>query len=264
MENLDFKEKNVLVTGGSKNIGRGIVECFLERGANVVFTFHGNAARAEQTRRELAGKARRHFSYFRANCSDVDDVEATFDYCTEVMGPVDFLINNAADLTNTANTTPDHPVPTIMLTTTEEFNAQMTGTLSSVFYHISRMVRDCLRDGRGGRIVNISSKAAVSTKSGILAYAAAKAGVSMLTHICGMELGKYGIVTTGILPGFVDDDYYKGGTRFAGHANVQNIGPIGRVACGRDMAEMVAALCGPAGDFAIGEVVDMTGGRLLQ
>ena len=50
---LDFKGKNVLVTGGSRNIGKGIVECFLETGANVVFTFHGSEARAEQTRQEL-------------------------------------------------------------------------------------------------------------------------------------------------------------------------------------------------------------------
>lgn len=261
---LDFKGKNVLVTGGSRNIGKGIVECFLETGANVVFTFHGSEARAEQTRQELLPKAQGHFSYFRASCDNIADVEATFDYCERVMGPVDFLINNAANLKNTSNTTPARPVPTILQTTTEEFKDQLTGTLSSVFYHINRMVRNCIRDGRGGRIVNLSSKAAVSTKSGILAYAAAKAGVSMLTHVCGIELGKYGIITTGIMPGFVDDDFYKGGTRFSGHANSQNIGAVGRVACGRDMAEMVVALCGPAGDFAIGEVVDMTGGRLLQ
>lgn len=260
----EFKGKNVLVTGGSRNIGRGIVERFLETGANVVFTYHGNQARAEKTLQELMPKAQGHFSYFRADCDIVEQVEATFDYCNKVMGPVDFLINNAANLKNATNTTPSRPVPTIMQTNTEEFKEQMIGTLSSVFYHIRRFVQDCIRDGRGGRIVNLSSKAAVSTKSGILAYAAAKAGVSMLTHVCGQELGKYGIITTAIMPGFVDDDFYKGGSRFVGHANAGNIGAIGKVACGRDMAEMVVALCGPAGDFAIGEVVDMTGGRLLQ
>ena len=262
---LDFKGKNVLVTGGSKNIGKRTVECFLETGANVVFTFHGNEARAKETYDELKPKVQGVFAYFRSNCGEVADVEATFDFCKKVMGPVDFLVNNAANLTNATNKTSDKDLPTIMRTTPEEFDDQMNGTLTSVFYHIRRMVRDCIADGREGRIVNVSSKAGVSTKSGILAYAAAKAGVTMLTNVMGMELGKYGIITTGIMPGFVDDGYAVGdNSRFKGHLNDQNVGPVGRVACGRDMAEMIVALCGPAGTFAIGEVVDMTGGRLLQ
>ncbi len=262
---LDFTGKNVLVTGGSKNIGKRTVECFLETGANVVFTYHGNQARAQETCDQLRSKAKGILSYFRADCSDVADVEATFDYCKEVMGPVDFLINNAANLEDASNKTLDKELPTIMRTWPAEFYAQMNGTLTSVFYHIRRMARDCITDGRPGRIVNVSSKAGVSTKSGILAYAAAKAGVNMLTHVMGMELGKYDIITTGIMPGFVDDGYAVGDdSRFKGHLNDQNVGPIGRAAVGRDMAEMIVTLCGPAGTFAIGEVVDMTGGRLLQ
>ncbi|MCL2538905.1 MAG: SDR family oxidoreductase [Oscillospiraceae bacterium] len=263
--NLDFKGKNVLVTGGSKNIGKGIVECFLETGANVVFTYHENTEKAEETYNEFKHKAKGHFSYFKADCGNSSEVEATFDYCAEAMGTVDFLINNAAKLGKAGDRARNRDIPTIMRTTTEVFCEQLNGTLSSTFYHIRRMVRDCIKENKGGRIVNISSKAAISTKSGILDYAAAKAGVNMLTHVTGLELAEYGIITTAIMPGFVDDDYFIGDdSRFRGHMNDQNIGPLGRVACGRDMGEMVVALCTEAGTFAIGESVDMTGGRLLQ
>ena len=263
---LDFTGKNVLVTGGSKNIGKRTVECFLETGANVVFTFHGNEAAAQATYEELKPKAQGHFSYFKADCGDFDSVNATFDYCNEVMGPVDFLVNNAAKLDGGGgNIRVGDTDTTIERSNFDEFHAQMIGTLSSVFYHTNRFVKDCLRDGRPGRIVNLSSKAAVSTKSGILAYAAAKAGVSMFTHVMGQELGRHGIIVTAIQPGFVDDAALTGGNeKFVGHLNAQNMGPIGRVAVGRDMAEMIVVLCGPAGDMAIGSDVDMTGGRLLQ
>ncbi len=253
--NNEFKGKNVLVTGGSKNIGKGIVESFLERGANVVFTYHSNDTAAEKTYQQLISKAGGHLSYVKANCASYEDCEATFDHCLQTMGAVDFLVNNAANL-NGCND--------IRKQDKKTWDDQIQMTLTSVFMHCRRMVNDCIKDGRHGRIVNVSSKASVSTKTGIIDYAAAKAGVSQLTHVMGQEVAKYGVLTYAILPGFVIEGYYDGTGKSRYEISEQAIGPTGKVACPRDMGEMVAALCGDAGNYAVGSVIDLTGGRLLQ
>lgn len=182
--------KTALITGGSRGIGRGIVERFIKEGAQVAFTYRSSSAKADEIIADLgAGDKLKAFQ------SDASDYGAAEELCKAVLaeyGKVDILINNAG-------ITKDN----LMLRMGEDqWDAVIQVNLKSVFNLTKHMLKPMLKK-RGGSIINMSSVVGVFGNAGQANYAASKAGIIGFTKSIAKEVGSRNIRCNAIAPGFI-------------------------------------------------------------
>ncbi len=182
--------KTALITGGSRGIGRGIVERFIKEGAQVAFTYRSSSAKADEIIADLgAGDKLKAFQ------SDASDYGAAEELCKAVLaeyGKVDILINNAG-------ITKDN----LMLRMGEDqWDAVIQVNLKSVFNLTKHMLKPMLKN-RGGSIINMSSVVGVFGNAGQANYAASKAGIIGFTKSIAKEVGSRNIRCNAIAPGFI-------------------------------------------------------------
>jgi 3-oxoacyl-[acyl-carrier protein] reductase len=184
----------VLVTGGSRGLGRAIVEALAaEPGARVAFTF----STAEAAAREVeAATGARAFCFELRDRNRADDLVAEVE---EVLGPLEGLVNNAGMRRESL----------LALTSDEDWEAVVDANLGGLF-RCCRAVLRGLMVRRRGSIVNISSLSALHGVAGQGAYAAAKAGILGLTRSLAREAGKRGVRVNAVVPGFVATDLTAG------------------------------------------------------
>ncbi len=188
--------KVALITGGTSGIGEATVRVFLDEGARVVFT-----GRAEEKGRQMEQELGSNARFFRADVMSEQDIEASVAFTTQTFGRLDCLFNNAGA------TTPGD----ISTVTQEEFDYAMRLLVGSVVFGIKHVVPIMKAQG-GGSIISNSSVAALHGGMGPLLYSAAKAAVTQLTKVAGMELGKFGIRVNTISPGGVATPIFYGGS----------------------------------------------------
>jgi 3-oxoacyl-[acyl-carrier protein] reductase len=184
----------VLVTGGSRGLGRAIVEALAaETGARVAFTFSTGEAAAREVEAATGARAFRFELRDRNRADDlVTDVE-------EALGPLEGLVNNAGLRRESL----------LALTSDEDWEAVVDANLGGLF-RCCRAVLRGLMVRRRGSIVNISSLSALHGVAGQGAYAAAKAGILGLTRSLAREAGKRGVRVNAVVPGFVATDLTAG------------------------------------------------------
>ena len=172
--------KVAIVTGGSRGIGRAIVLELAARGANVVFSYAGNAAAAEETRAaaEALGVAARAI---QADVASADAAATLVDAAKE-LGGVDILVNNAG-------ITRDKLAARM---SAEDFEAVIATNLTGAFYMAKAVLRPMMR-ARAGAIVNMSSVVGIHGNAGQVNYAASKAGLIGLTKSLAREVAGAGI-----------------------------------------------------------------------
>ena len=180
-------ERVILVTGGSRGIGRAIVEKMSQRGP-VAFTWHSNEAAAQEVTEATGGVAKAfHF--------DLRNRERAQELVTEVesaMGPIDGLVNNAGMERSEI----------LAMASFDSWDEVIDTNLGGAF----RMCRAVLRSmvsRRRGSIVNISSLSALRGVSGQAAYAASKAGLLAMTRCLAREMGRRNIRVNAVIPGYV-------------------------------------------------------------
>jgi len=181
----------VLVTGGTRGIGRAIVEGALTEGWTVAFTYRRDGAAARQIEADSSGRA---FGYVL----DLRDRERPGQLVPEIekaIGPLDALVNNAG-VRNEA---------LLAMTPDRDWEETIDVNLGGAF-RCCRAVLPQMMHRRRGSIVNISSISAVSGLAGQTAYAASKAGLLGITRALAREVGKRGIRVNAVLPGFVPTD----------------------------------------------------------
>lgn len=182
---------SVLVTGGSRGIGRASVDALLADGWNVAFTFRSGDAAAREIETASAGRARA----FVLDLSDRARPGQLVAEVEEAMGPLMGLVNNAGIRRESL----------LAMTPDREWDEVLDVNLGGVF-RCCRAVLPGMMHRRRGAIVNVSSLSAVSGLSGQTAYAASKAGVLGLTRALAREVGRRGVRVNAILPGFVATD----------------------------------------------------------
>ena len=171
-----FADKNVLVTGGTRGIGRAIVERFASEGANVAFTYRSSSSEADALVAELAA-AGHTAKAFQADAADFSAAETAVNDVIAEWGSIDVIVNNAG-------VTRDN----LMLRMSEEdFDAVVGTNLKSVFNYSKAAYRQMMRQ-RGGRIVNLSSVVGVMGNPGQTNYAASKAGIIGFSKSLAKEL----------------------------------------------------------------------------
>ncbi len=180
-----------LVTGGSRGIGRAIVEAMVEGGWTVAFTYHSDEASARAVAEGSGGRA-------RAFALDLSDRNAPGTLLPEIessVGPIEALVNNAGRRAQAL----------LAMTNDTDWDATLDVNLSGAF-RCCRAVLPHMMSRRRGAIVNVSSLAAVAGVSGQTAYAASKAALLGMTRSLAREVGRRNVRVNAVLPGFVATD----------------------------------------------------------
>jgi len=243
--------RRVVVTGGSRGIGRAIVLACAREGAAVAFNYVANQEAADET---LAA-ARATGATVVATQADVGDAEAVqrlFRWVREELGgPTDVLVNNAA-VTHDA---------LLMMTGDAAWSRVLTTNLTGAFLCCKAVLRGMIA-GRFGRIVNVVSPAAFLGKEGAGAYAASKGGLVALTKTLAREVARYGITVNAVSPGLVDTELIAGMAPEQ-RAALEGRIPLARLATPEEIAATVVHLVSPAAAYVTGTTVHVDGGLTM-
>ncbi|TDC21140.1 SDR family oxidoreductase [Micromonospora sp. 15K316] len=242
------KEQRVaIVTGGSRGIGRQVVQRLAEEGYALVVNYAGNKADADATMTALAGTDVKAIA-FQADVADENAVAAMFDAAEREFGGVDVVVNMAGIM-------PMGPLVDLDLDTLDRtIRVNLRGAFV-VTQQAARRVR------AGGAIINTSSSITKFSRPGYTAYAAAKGGVEAMTLILARELRGRDITVNTVAPGPIGTELFLRGKDEETIARIAAEPPLGRMGMPEDVAPIVAFLAGP-GRWINGQVVYANGGAI--
>jgi 3-oxoacyl-[acyl-carrier protein] reductase len=188
------KGKNIIITGASRGIGRGIALAFARQGANVAFTYSSSEGPAKELEAELSAfgvmaKA------FKSNAADFDAAQQLVSDVLEIFDSIDVLINNAG-------ITKDN---LLMRISEEDFDNVIEVNLKSVF-NMTKAVQRTMLKQRHGSLIHMSSVVGVKGNAGQSNYAASKAGIIGFSKSIALELGSRNIRSNVIAPGFIETE----------------------------------------------------------
>ena len=244
-----LKGKNVIITGGSRGIGRGIAEKFAEQGANIAFT----CIKMSDSSLELAKNLEKIGVKAKAYESDAADFDAATKLAEDVLndfGSIDVLVNNAG-------ITKDN---LLMRMSEEDFNDVMKINMNSVFNNTKAVLRQMLKQ-RSGSIINLSSVVGVKGNAGQSNYSSSKAGIIGFTKSVALELGSRNIRCNAIAPGFIETEMTKALSNDQVNDWAQSI-PLKRTGQVEDIANTSLFLASDMSSYITGQVINVCGGML--
>lgn len=247
---MDRQSRNVLVTGASKGVGRGIAVGLAEDGWNVAVNYCRDKAGAEETVRSIRDLGRDAW-LLQADIGFSDQVQSMFEQFTEHVGTIDLLVNNAGVQTWKA-----------MLDLKEDdWDRTIRTNLKGTFLCTQQAGR--LMQKTGGRIINIGSGANKAPFPMLSDYCASKGGIETFTTVAAVELGRYGITVNCVAPGAIEIERTKlEDPDYAGAWGSRT--PMGRVGNVDDVAQAVVFLAGEKSDFISGQTLYVDGGMFCQ
>ncbi len=252
MNKQRFKDKVIVVTGGSKGIGRAICTLFHEEGAKVV-AIDVDSKAALALEEELTDR----FMYQECDVSDYSMVKNTMEKIISIFGNIDFLVNNAGVLAYTN-----------ALTTTEEEWDRVLGINLKGAWLCAKEVIPSMKKKGGGCIVNMASINSFHCQKMTLPYATSKAGLLGLTRSIAIDFKPH-IRSVAICPGTIDTPMLHQALESFEEPDkvmeeLNKIHLTGRVGKPNEIAELVAYLCSDAGKFVTGQAMRIDGGLGLE
>jgi 3-oxoacyl-[acyl-carrier protein] reductase len=248
---IDLTGKVALVTGGSRGIGRAIVTRFATQGADVGFTYKGNAAAAAETVAIVEGLGRRGLAV-QADARDPATADGVVKAALEAFGKVDILVNNAGVTRDDL----------IMRMTEEAWREVLETNLFGAFWMTKAVTRPMLK-ARSGRIINITSVSGQAGQTGQANYSAAKAGLIGLTKASARELASRSITVNAVAPGFVLTELTQDLPE-ALMAEITARTPLGRFGTTEEIANTVAFLASDEAGYITGHVLAVDGGLVMM
>ena len=241
--------KVAIITGGSRGIGKSIVEVLFNSGANVGFTFSSSESAANEIAKNLNSSSQKCVAY-KSDASKLDQCENLVESFLNDFETIDVLINNAG-------ITKDN---LLMRMGEDDFDKVMEVNLKSVF----NMTKACQRvflKNRKGSIINMSSVVGVKGNAGQSNYAASKAGIIGFSKSIAQELGSRSIRCNVIAPGFIKTEMTDNLSDSIIESWTENI-PLKRPGESNDVANLCLFLASDLSSYITGQVINVDGGLL--
>jgi acetoacetyl-CoA reductase len=234
-----------LVTGGTRGIGRAIVERLRSDGMQVAAGYSGNDAAADACAKELG------VMVVKGNVGNFADCKQAVEKVEAQLGPIEVLVNNAG-------ITRDGVFHRM---NSEQWSEVIRVNMDSLF-NMTRQVIEGMREREWGRIINISSINGQKGQIGQTNYSAAKAGLIGFTKALALENAKKGITVNAIAPGYIDTEMVQAVPEKVLESIVAGI-PVGRLGRGDEIADMVAFLAGEHAGYVTGSTLSLNGGQYM-
>jgi 3-oxoacyl-[acyl-carrier protein] reductase len=251
---MDFTDKNVLVTGGSRGIGKAIAQGFAERGARVALSYLTNRQAADETLVALPGGP--HVA-LQADVSDPESARRLIDEATQSLGRLDILVNNAGMWV-------EHLVEEVDFDGWQDAWRRTLDTNLVGPANLSYLAARHMIEHGGGRIVNVSSRGAFRGEPEGPAYGASKAGLNAMSQSLAKRLAPHNVFVGVVAPGFVDTDMAARYLDTPRGDEIRSQSPLGRVARPEEVALAVIFLASEGAEFMTGAIIDVNGASYLR
>jgi 3-oxoacyl-[acyl-carrier protein] reductase len=246
---LRFKDKRILVTGGTRGIGKAVALAFAREGARVAVSYASDDENAAKTGQALANTASGSL-VFRSDVSQKSDVDRMVGEILSVWDHIDVLVNNAGVIADKM----------LMFLDEADWDRVIDVNLKGT-YLCSRAVIKSMVAGRFGRIINIVSPSAITGRAGQTNYSASKGGVIAFTKSLSRETARIGITANCVCPGVISTAMTTDLSEEI-RADLKNMIPMGRFGDPGDVAESVLFFASEAAGYITGQVLAVDGGLI--
>jgi 3-oxoacyl-[acyl-carrier protein] reductase len=247
---MRLKDQVAVVTGGSRGIGRAIVQALAAEGAKVAFVYRGSEQAAESLVQELRG-AGTTAQALKCDVTDLDAAQQLVEQVEKEWGPIRILVNNAGIIKDDLFVRMEPAAWDAVVKT------NLGGT-----YNFCRAVAFNMMRQRQGRIINVSSVAADRANPGQTNYAASKGAINAFTRALAVELASRGVTVNAIAPGFVETEMTEAVRNKAGDL-IKKMIPMKRLGKPEDIARVAVFLASPDAGYITGQVITVDGGLSL-
>ena len=244
-----LENKVALITGGSRGIGKSIVEKFVSNGCNVAFTFNKSVSDAKLIESTFSEKDLKIKGY-KCNVSKYKNSEILANAVLNDFGKIDILVNNAG-------ITKDN---LLLRMSEDDFNEVLNVNLNSVF-NLTKAVQKEFLKNRNGSIINISSIVGIKGNAGQSNYSASKAGIIGFTKSIALELGSRNIRSNVVAPGFIETEMTKNLSEDTLKSWYDSI-PLKRGGKPSDIGNVCVFLGSDMSSYMTGQVLVVDGGML--
>jgi D-sorbitol dehydrogenase (acceptor) len=258
-EPMKLKDKVALVTGGARGIGAAICRRYAAEGARVVVT--DRLGREAQRLAEEIGNQSFGVPFEATDGGSIDNLVETV---VEKAGGIDILVNNAATF----------DMAPILEITEESYDSVFGVNVRGMLFTLQAVARQMVKQGRGGKIVNISSQAGRRGEPLVGVYCASKAAVISLTQSAGLGLIEHKINVNGIAPGVIDTDMWDEVDALFARYEHRPLGekkrmvgeavPAGRMGVSDDLAGAAVFLASADADYIVAQTLNVDGGNWMS
>lgn len=249
-----MKGKVAIVTGGNSGIGAAIVLELARQGANITIDYVANPMATEELEKQVAALGDKVIGV-DADISKIEDLQKLIDETIKKFGKLDIWVNNAGVETRTG----------VLDTTEKQYDKVMAINLKSAFFATQLAAKQMIKQGNGGRIINITSVHEDWPMPNNTPYCLSKGGMRMLTRTAALELAKHNILITAVGPGAVATPInlstMKDPTLLK---ELDTAIPLGRMAKPEEIARVVAFLAGDGASYMTATTVFVDGGLMHQ
>jgi len=248
---LGIKKKVIVITGGTKGIGKTIAEEFALLGAKVVIAAR-NHKLGKKSLKELK-KITDHCIFVRTDISKYKQVKNLISATINEFGAIDFMINNAANFTSVGDSVVDIKI--------KDWQKIFEVNMNGVFYCTQIAAKEMIKQGSGGRIINVSSIIGITGKLNCSSYASTKGAINSFTKNAAIDLAKHNILVNVIAPGVCNTEINANIPKKAKKIQEAKI-PLGRWAEPAEIAKGVIYLCSDFSSYVTGQLLIIDGGYL--
>jgi glucose 1-dehydrogenase len=247
---MSLKNKVAIVTGGNSGIGKAIALELAHQGANVVIDYLSHPEATEDLEQQILALGNRAIGV-QADVSKVADLERLIETAVNQLGRIDIMVNNAGIESRTS----------LLDTTEEQYHKVLDINLKSAFFGTQLAARQMIKQGGGGRIINITSVHEDWPMPGNIPYCLSKGGMRMLTRTAGVELAPHNILVVGVGPGAIATPINQSTMQDPALLNKLNAAiPLGRMAKPEEIATVVAFLAGDGASYMTATTIFADGG----
>lgn len=251
---MDLKGKAAIVTGGNSGIGASIVLELARRGASIAIDYVSNPAATGELEKKVQALGDQVIGV-NADVSKVQDLQKLIDATVKAFGRLDILVNNAGIETRTS----------VLDTSEAQYDKVLAINLKSAFFGTQLAAKQMIKQGTGGRIINITSVHEDWPMPNNTPYCLSKGGMRMLTRTAALELAKYNILVVGVGPGAVATPINLSTMKNPElMQKLDNAIPLGRMAKPEEIANVVSFLAGEGASYMTSTTVFVDGGLMHQ